>query len=83
VIQHLANDALTRVRNPEIAPHWHVPRIYIAGSRDTKDGRPYKVRRFIVCSKSVFMQVRFRGEPRYTSLFIGFEENFQERLVLS
>lgn len=87
----LANDVLTRVRNPSICQGWTCPREYFAGAVEEKNGRKYQIKCFVVNKDKrtrdgqpmniVHMKVRFRGDRNYTFLFIGFAENFKERLV--
>ena len=64
MISTLANDALTRVRNPRMGKGWKLPRTYMVGEKGEKNGQQYTVKRFQLTrsSKAVFMQVRFKGE---------------------
>lgn len=85
-LRDLANDVLTRVRNPKLGRNWDCPKQYRAGDKGEKNGRPYTIKCFTVDRHRspgalTYAKVRFRGEKRYTYLWIGEEPNFQERFV--
>jgi hypothetical protein len=80
--QKLANEALTRIRNPHHGQSWKCPRVYMVGEKGEKNGQPYTVRFFSVSSGGfVYANVRFQGDRNYTPLWIGERGGFQERLV--